>query len=354
MLKSPWMCVNRLPLSTLAVLTLLLALPATHAQTLQLAGHGSTGPGDYAAGAPGSVSLLANVVDLGTIEVTRIGHLFLDINEVTPEDPVMPKSVLNSLIDQDRSYWGEPLLRPVSVNWDTNIRFSLTVTAPPGHQFYVRVPAGNTVLFGGSLAWQSTRESVSSFGESVSSVSATPVAPMTATFHGLQGTAPRLEYGNASLSSSHQFFGFSFSSSSVSNDFAFGSITLTGNVFPQYTGNGVEEYVPQLGSDFMFVYTTFNGSDPGPYVSIVPIPSEATVDRLTEQIVFGPLSRTIKRPLLRSLDLCREALHHGDTPAALQLLRSFQRKVAAQIGPSDPARADQLITAAQDLLDTIE
>src|SRR5206468_1223078 len=82
-----------------------------------------------------------SAVDVGHIEVSTVGHSFFNPNGPVPE-PQMSRVVSDFLIDQDQSSGGGALLAPVSVNWDTNNQFKLTVSAPRGMKFLVRVPAG--------------------------------------------------------------------------------------------------------------------------------------------------------------------------------------------------------------------
>src|SRR5437588_9007117 len=83
-------------------------------------------------------------VELG-VQTSTIGHALVQ------------GSVVDYLIDQDQSSGGGGTLPSVSVNWDTNTQFTLTVSAPPGQKFSVHVPAGRAVGFGGFLWWESTR-----------------------------------------------------------------------------------------------------------------------------------------------------------------------------------------------------
>src|SRR6185436_6491452 len=109
-------------------------------------------------------------------------------------------------------------------------------------------PQGGWAKFGGFLWWESTRGGFSGPGQ------------ITATFADLDGIAPEVSPGNAVLSDSHGFFGFqNLESTLISNSFSFTSITLTGTVVPQYTGNGTEMYRPHLESS-MFIYSSAAGT----------------------------------------------------------------------------------------------
>src|SRR5689334_22498807 len=89
-------------------------------------------------------------------QAPTIGHALFDPNE-PPLPALMPLSVVDYLIDQDQSSGGGGTLPPVSVNWDDNSQFTLTVSAPPGYKILVRPPSGRSVGFGGFLWWESTR-----------------------------------------------------------------------------------------------------------------------------------------------------------------------------------------------------
>ncbi len=201
-------------------------------------------------------------VIIGTIETSALGHSF-----VTFGPPPIPglglqmSAVSDFLIDQNQASGGGGVLPSISVNWDTNSQFMLTVAAPPGKRFLVQVPAGREVRFSGFLEWESTRG-----GES-------PVGPVVVSFRDLEGTAPDFAGSDAVLSSSHGYFGFwEITSGPVTNDFAFASMTLIGHALPQYTGNGSENYVPHAQSSLRIAYAASDTTnDPGPFVSIVPV-----------------------------------------------------------------------------------
>jgi hypothetical protein len=171
-----------------------------------------------------------------------------------------PPANLFFLIDQDQNSGGGAVLPSVSVDWDSHTQFALTIAAPPGMKFLVQVPPGHTVGFGGFLWWESTRG-----GES-------PVGPVMATFEGLEGTAPAFSRSDCVLSSSHGYFGlFDLEGTTVANDFSFTSLTLTGTVLPQYTGNGSEDYVPHRESSLHLAYTGSSLANGTNLVSIVPM-----------------------------------------------------------------------------------
>lgn len=197
---------------------------------------------------------IPTVVDLGTVEVTTLGHRTLS-------GPPLPglkvlSSAADYFIDQSQTSGGGSLLPPVSVDWNTNHQFRLTVSAPPGSKFLIRVPDGGSAKFGGFLWWNSSGGGFSSAGS------------VTATFEGLEGTAPDFSGSFTVLSDSHGFFGFgNIDSTPFTSDLAFSSITLTGNAPPQYTDQtGAVLFTPHGESSFE-VISTPPGS--GPAVTIV-------------------------------------------------------------------------------------
>ena len=195
-------------------------------------------------------------VIIGTVETSTLGHSFVTFGP--PPGPGPRTSLVSDfLVDQNQSSGGGGVLPSVSVNWDTNSQFVLTVAAPPKKRFMVQVPAGRAVAFGGFMEWESTRGGSS------------PVGPVAVSFSDLEGPAPDFFGSDAVLSSSHGYFGFSeITSGAITNDFSFTSVTFTGNALPQYTGNRTENYVPHSASSLQLSYTTSATNDPGPFVSI--------------------------------------------------------------------------------------
>jgi hypothetical protein len=243
--------------------------------------HGTSAPVRVFVGAAADVR-----VDLGTVEVPTIGHAVVSTNMPPPQN--QPWSVVDFLIDQNQSSGGGGLLPPASVNWDTNFQFKLTVSAPPGMKFLVTVPTGRAVRFGGYLIWESTGGGVS------------PLGQVAASFMDVEGTAPAFNLGDSVLSETHGFFGFNdLTGTEVSNSFAFTSITLTGTVEPQYTGNGTEDYLPQVESSMYLSYGTSEPGEPESFIALVPagpLPKIQMVGLSPETgarlVVFGRPTRT--------------------------------------------------------------
>ena len=197
-------------------------------------------------------------IAIGPIEVSSIGSA---VNPIPlPFLTSAPPANLYFLIDQDQNSGGGAILPSVSVDWDSHTQFAVTIAAPAGMKFLVHVPAGRSVGFGGFLWWESTRG-----GES-------PVGPVMATFAGLEGTAPEFSRSDCVLSSSHGYFGFfDLEGTTVANDFSFTSLTLTGTVLPQYTGNGSEDYIPHRESSLYLAYMGSSLTNGTGLVSIVPV-----------------------------------------------------------------------------------
>jgi hypothetical protein len=200
--------------------------------------------------------LSATPVIIPAIEVTDIGHLF---NTDGATNGPRSSLVQDLLIDQNRSSGGGAELPDISVNWDTNSQFAITVAAPAGRKFAVEVPAGASVGFAGYLWWESTHGGFS------------PSGTAAVHFENLEGMAPDFSGATTVLSDSHGFFGFqNLEGTRVSNRFAFTSMTLTGFVRPAFTGNGSEDYIPHLESVLRLFYSTTETNDPGNFVFIVP------------------------------------------------------------------------------------
>jgi len=197
-------------------------------------------------------------VNLGTVEVSSIGHSVFD--PMFPAPGMGPPSLaVDFLIDQDQSSGGGAVLPAVSTGWDTKTKFTLTVAAPAGQKILISPPAGRLARFGGFLIWESTRG-----GES-------PIGPVSVSFTGLEGVPPDFAGSDAVLSDSQGFFGFTeVTSSEFTNELAFTSMTLTGTVSPQYTGFESQDFVAHHESSLQLSSPISGGGDTGPIVSIVP------------------------------------------------------------------------------------
>src|SRR5262249_49170945 len=115
------------------------------------------------------------------------------------------------------------------------------------------------------------------------------------TFENLAGTAPT--FTNASyVGDANQSFEFhSFGSSAFSGDLSFTSLTLTTTYSPR-SGPGPLTYHPAATSFFAVAYDHVGViPDPGPFVSLVPVPEPPSWPLLAIGIVFAPLMIPIRR-----------------------------------------------------------
>jgi hypothetical protein len=187
--------------------------------------------------------LIPTIVDLGNVEVSTLGHRTLQGPPLPGRSS--PGVAEDYFIDQSQTSGGGSVLPLVSVDWNTNHQFQLTVSAPPGSKFVIRVPDGGSAKFGGFLWWNSSGGGFSSAGS------------VKATFQGLEGKAPDFSASYSVLADSHGFFGFgNIDSTPFTSDIAFSSITLTGNTAPQYTiETGAVPFTPHGESSFEIVST---------------------------------------------------------------------------------------------------
>ncbi|MGA2543103.1 MAG: hypothetical protein ABSG78_16255, partial [Verrucomicrobiota bacterium] len=200
-------------------------------------------------------------VDLGKAQVSAIGHLF---TQPFPPPAGAQSDVTDYLVDQRQVSGGGAVLPSVTADFDTHNQFVLTITAPPGQQFMVHVPDGQSVHLAALLDWQATN--VSSYGPSA-------YGTTVVSFGNLYGTAPGYFAQSAVLSQLHGFFGFNdIQSLAITNDLAFTSVALTATVSETNVGAGVLNYTPSSDDAFVFYYATTQTNDPGPFLSIVPLP----------------------------------------------------------------------------------
>jgi hypothetical protein len=201
-----------------------------------------------------------SMVNLGTVVASSIGHEFFSLMPgIRP--PISPV-VYDFLVDQTQTTGGGAVLPSVLVNFDTNNQFELTIAAPPGRQFAVHVPPGQSVSLVGDLRWYASYSGSSSDGTT------------TMSFAGLSGTAPDVGPLTAVLSPQHSFFGYNnLYSNPFTNDFSFTSMTLTGTVPSLNLGLGSLAYAPDTESRLGFSYATTATNDPGPFVSLGAAPA---------------------------------------------------------------------------------
>jgi hypothetical protein len=197
-----------------------------------------------------------SMVNIGTVQASTIGHIFLKAGTI--HHTTTNSVVGDYLVAQDMTLGGG-VLPSVAINFDNYNQFALTVSAPAGRKFFVKVPAGTAVGFGGEISWESTGGGLS------------PAGPVTVSFADVEGTPPDFAESDAVLSDSHGFFGFyDIISTRFTNDLAFSSMTLTGTVVAQHTGLGALNFAPHNASFLVLAYRTLQTNDPGRFVSIIP------------------------------------------------------------------------------------
>lgn len=207
---------------------------------------------------PQPTNSATGTVDLGTVTVSSPGHEFRSFGGFPGQSS--QRVVADLLIDQDQNSGGGGTLPTVNIDWSTNNHFKLTIAAPAGMKFLIVPPVGVPAGFGGFLWWQSIRGGQSPYRES------------TVTFTGLEGTPPDFAGTDSVLSHFDGFFGWSdVESGPLTNSLAFTSMTLTGIGGPWNTGFGTTTFTPHNESELNVYYRTSAASDPGPFVSIVPL-----------------------------------------------------------------------------------
>jgi len=87
------------------------------------------------------------------------------------------------------------------------------------------------------------------------------------------------------------------------------------------------------------------------YITVVPIPLPQRVDELIASVGASTLAQHRQQPLLASLNAVKASFESTNLIAGINQLSAFQNKVRAQVGPSDPALADQLSQATQKVID---
>lgn len=193
-------------------------------------------------------------VNLGTNVVTQIGHTFLT------GPPLYPNLVIDYFIDQHQFSGGGATLSPVTVDWNTNHVFVLTIAAPPGDMFLVQPSVLWSGKFSGNLQWTNGAGAGYSFAGSVA-VDLTD----------LQGVMPDFSQSVSILDDNHGTFGFeTIDSAPFIKEIAFTSMVITGTVVPQTGEDGAAVFTPTKASSLGFISVTSQSNDPGPRVSIVP------------------------------------------------------------------------------------
>jgi hypothetical protein len=86
-------------------------------------------------------------------------------------------------------------------------------------------------------------------------------------------------------------------------------------------------------------------------ITVVPVPLTQQVDELVGKARQSNLATNRLQPLLASLNAARASFASENLEPGINQLNAFQNKVRAQVAPSDPALADQLLQAAQRIID---
>jgi hypothetical protein len=200
-----------------------------------------------------SVARAQTPVNLGTLQVSQMGHAF-----VTNAAP-FPNWTVDYFIDQRQTSGGGAVLPGVIVDWQTNNQFVLTVSAPPGDMFLLEPGVILAGKFSGSLLWGSNSGGFSSPG------------PVQVRLINLQGAGADFSQSYSLLSDSQDRFGFGMiDSASFVKEMAFTSMVITGTVVPQPGMGGAMVFAPDTNSTLAFICATSQSIDPGPRVTIVP------------------------------------------------------------------------------------
>jgi len=97
-----------------------------------------------------------------------------------------------------------------------------------------------------------------------------------------------------------------------------------------------------------------DGMDTGSATSTFEVITPAeSVGRLILLLETSTLSSNVKRPLEATLQAAAASCEAGRFTPALNQLQAFENKVQAQIGRTDPALAEELIAAAQEIIDRL-
>ncbi len=219
-----------------------------------------------------------SILDLGTIEVQSIAHSFAPLSP-DPETPVM-----DSLIAIGGNTAGGGSLPSISTDLKNSNRLVLTLRAPAGKKFLVKVPPGARAWIWGSITWYHlTRGGIH------------PTEPIRLEFAGVQGPTITFPISHGGISRDHENFGFvSIGSSEFVGEMAFRSVTLLTDYEPGELVTGSRAYAPDPYSFFALTYRTTETIDPGPFVSIVPeeFPVEITASPTVVQIQTSQVAIT--------------------------------------------------------------
>ena len=89
------------------------------------------------------------------------------------------------------------------------------------------------------------------------------------------------------------------------------------------------------------------------FVTVEVITPAQAVGLVIEMVENSALSQKSQQPLLVSLQAAAASFDRGNPVPGVNQLQAFQNKVRAQVAPSYPALADQLIAAAQAIIHSL-
>ncbi len=86
-------------------------------------------------------------------------------------------------------------------------------------------------------------------------------------------------------------------------------------------------------------------------ITVVPVSLEQRVEQLIASVAAANLPRNRQRPLLATLRVATKSFARDHLKTGIRHLRAFQKKVRHEINRIDPTLAEQLIAAAQQIID---
>jgi hypothetical protein len=86
-------------------------------------------------------------------------------------------------------------------------------------------------------------------------------------------------------------------------------------------------------------------------VKVSVIRGSEAVANLVSKVDSSELSRKSKRPLIESLEVACDSFDASSCSTAVSQLNTFQNKARAQVAPSNPGTAQELISHAQSIID---
>jgi hypothetical protein len=205
-----------------------------------------------------------------TISVSSIGHTFLSLQ------PGAALYVRDYLVSDDPSKGGGGATTPFTADLDLLGQMAIKVQAEPGKQFAVNVPAGEEARLFFHMY----------FGGSASGPGITPT--MNITYENLVGTDPGFD-NTSYISDDNGTVGFSGSSNPFYSSIAFTSMTITLSFPARSVGAGSLTYpIDGIDNHLAFRFTSASQTtDPGPSVSLVPVPEPDAYESLFGLLALG-------------------------------------------------------------------